>query len=139
MFLLVTSCTPSPKAIDYGSDLCHYCKMTIVDQQHAAELVTNKGKVLVFDAIECMVPHLIENEGVTYSFILVNNYNDPSALIDAESAYYVISEEIPSPMGAFLSAFATKEAASEILKLKKGELYDWSGIYARFNSRLTKL
>lgn len=29
--------------------------MTIVDKQHAAQVVTKKGKAYSFDAIECMV------------------------------------------------------------------------------------
>ena len=50
--VLLAACQPSPKPIEYGSDMCDYCKMTIVDQQHAAELVTTKGKAFKFDAIE---------------------------------------------------------------------------------------
>ena len=55
---LLSACTPAPKPIEYGSDMCHYCKMTIMDKQHAAELVTDKGKVFPFDAIECMIHYL---------------------------------------------------------------------------------
>ena len=53
--LLVFSCNSSPQPIDYGNDGCHFCKMTIVDKVHAAEIVTKKGKVYKFDATECMV------------------------------------------------------------------------------------
>ena len=45
LMLLFFSCNVSPKPIEYGSDGCHYCKMTIVDKVHAAEMVTKKGKV----------------------------------------------------------------------------------------------
>ena len=69
-----------------------------------------------------MVPHLIQNEGVEYTFKLVNDYNQPSKLIDATLSTYVISEEIPSPMGEFLSAFSSKKEAEEILQVKKGEM-----------------
>ena len=55
LLLLVFSCNVSPKPIDYGSDGCHFCKMTIVDKVHAAEIVTKKGKVYMFDATECMI------------------------------------------------------------------------------------
>ncbi len=53
-FLLV-SCKVEESPINYGKDACKYCKMKIVDQQHAAEIVTKKGKPFKYDAIECMV------------------------------------------------------------------------------------
>ncbi|MCB0620489.1 MAG: hypothetical protein KDC41_17650, partial [Saprospiraceae bacterium] len=51
---LFLACRPAPQPIEYGSDLCDYCKMTIVDRQHAAEAVTGKGRAYRFDAIECL-------------------------------------------------------------------------------------
>ena len=45
LLLIFTSCNVGPQAINYGSDGCHFCKMTIVDKVHAAEIVTKKGKV----------------------------------------------------------------------------------------------
>ena len=41
----IVSCDVKPQAIAYGEDACHFCRMTIVDRQHSAELVTVKGKV----------------------------------------------------------------------------------------------
>ena len=45
LLIFLIGCTVSPKPIDYGNDGCHFCKMTIVDKVHAAEIVTKKGKV----------------------------------------------------------------------------------------------
>ena len=44
ILLITVSCKVEPDEIEYGKDGCHFCKMTIVDNQHAAELVTAKGK-----------------------------------------------------------------------------------------------
>ena len=126
--LSAVSCTPSPKPIAYGSDVCHYCKMTIVGQQHAAEAVTSKGKVFKFDAIECMVNYLDGQDGQEYAFLLANDYEKPGELIPAASSYYLISPNIPSPMGAFLSAFETREQASKAQSEKGGEVFDWDGL-----------
>lgn len=123
--LLFSACSPSPKAIVYGEDHCHFCKMTIVDHQHAAEAVTDKGKVFKFDAIECMVQYLGETADTEYAFLLVNDYEQPTVLIDAKTSHYLISEAIPSPMGAFLSAFASEEAAQKMQTAKGGKLYTW--------------
>lgn len=131
MALSAASCTPSPEPIEYGSDMCHYCKMTIVDPQHAAEAVTGKGKVFKFDAIECMVHYLGEEEGVEYALLLVNDYEKPAAFIPAGSSHYLISQAIPSPMGAFLSAFETAGRAQAVQSEKGGEVFDWNGLRAR--------
>ena len=56
--VLIIGCEVKPQEIAYGQDACHFCKMTIVDRQHAAELVTVKGKAFKYDAIECMMNHL---------------------------------------------------------------------------------
>jgi copper chaperone NosL len=98
-------CSIGPKPIDYGTDGCHFCSMTIVDQQHAAQIVTGKGKVFKFDASECMLNHLKEVDTSTVALFLVNDYNAPGELIDAIHASYLKSKEIPSPMGEFLTAF----------------------------------
>lgn len=134
MALSAASCAPSPKPIDYGTDMCHYCKMTIVDKQHAAEAVTDKGKAFKFDAIECMVNYLEEQEGQEHAFLLVNDYEAPGELIPAEKSYYLISPNIPSPMGAFLSAFETEERARAVQAEKEGELFGWKGLKSRLKN-----
>ena len=136
MALSAVSCTPSPKPIAYGTDACHYCKMTIVDQQHAAEAVTAKGKAFKFDAIECMVNYLEGQEGQSqeYAFLLAADYEKPGELIPAESSYYLISPAIPSPMGAYLSAFETQERAKAMQSAKEGEVFDWKGLRAHIKN-----
>lgn len=126
--LLLLSCQPSPKAISYGEDACWFCKMTIVDPQHGAELVTDKGKVYMFDAIECMVNYLEAYPETQSSFLLVNDYNAPKKLINAETSHYLISKAIPSPMGAYLTAFENEEAAKAVVTEKGGALYNWEDL-----------
>ena len=101
MVTILPACSPEPRDIDYGEDICAYCKMTIVDAQYGAEAVTTKGRVHVFDAVECMVHFTNENTDVEYAHLLVNHYTDPGALNDATKSGFLISEALPSPMGAF--------------------------------------
>lgn len=131
--LILFSCNATPQAIDYGNDGCHFCKMTIVDKLHAAEIVTQKGKVYKFDASECMVRFLEEFEASEIKLYLTNNYLEPEVLIDATSATFLISENIPSPMGAFLSAFKNKADAEKIQSEKTGTLYTWDQLLKHFN------
>ena len=128
LLLILFSCNVSPKAIDYGNDGCHFCKMTIVDKVHAAEIVTKKGKVYKFDATECMVNFIKEFDTKDIKLYLSNNYKEPEALIDATQATFLISKNIPSPMGAFLSAFKTKDDALKVQSEKGGDLYTWDAL-----------
>ncbi|MCR9264271.1 MAG: nitrous oxide reductase accessory protein NosL [Flavobacteriaceae bacterium] len=129
---LIIGCSVGPKPIDYGHVGCHYCSMTIVDKQHAAQLVTKKGKVFNFDAIECMINHLKDEDESTMALFLVNDFDQPGELADATKTSYLISENIPSPMGAFLSAFSVEQAAQHALDENGGELYTWAEIKERF-------
>jgi len=125
LLLTLIGCSASPQPIHYGDDGCYFCKMTIVDKVHAAEIVTKKGKVYKFDATECMVNFIKDFETSNIKFYLSNNYTEPEALIDATKATFLISENIPSPMGAYLTAFKNKIDAEEMQQKKGGKLYNW--------------
>ena len=131
---LLWSCNISPKPIEYGQDACHFCKMTIVDKIHAAEVVTAKGKVYKFDATECMINFMDEFDTSTIALYLSNNFTNPEELIDATQATFLISKNVPSPMGAFLSAFKNKVDAEKIQSEKGGELYSWEKLLAHLKN-----
>ncbi|KAA5827702.1 hypothetical protein FPF71_02350 [Algibacter amylolyticus] len=131
LLLLILSCNVSPEPINYGSDGCQFCKMTIVDKIHAAEIVTKKGKVYKFDATECMINFLKDFDTSEIQLYLSNNYTTPEALIDATKATFLISKNIPSPMGAFLSAFKSENDAKNVQADKGGELYSWETLLAK--------
>ncbi|MDO5974724.1 nitrous oxide reductase accessory protein NosL [Flavivirga jejuensis] len=130
LLLLFFSCNVKPQAIDYGNDSCHFCKMTIVDKVHAAEIVTKKGKTYKFDATECMINFIKEFDTSKIQLYLSNNYKEPEVLIDATQATFLISKNIPSPMGAFLSAFKSQEDAKKTQEEKGGILYNWEALLA---------
>ena len=134
LLLIFTSCNVGPQAINYGSDGCHFCKMTIVDKVHAAEIVTKKGKVYKFDATECMIHFMNEFDVNDIKLYLSNNYTEPEALIDATKATFLISENIPSPMGAFLSAFETEAEAQKFQSEQGGRLFNWNQLLAHLNN-----
>lgn len=121
----LSSCTSGPQTIDYGNDGCYFCKMTIVDKIHGSELITDKGKVFKFDATECMLNYLEENKDQPVSSLLTNYYEAPSEFVNVEEATFLISKNFPSPMGANLTAFKTKESAEKVLAEKGGQLYDY--------------
>ena len=124
--VILFSCNSKPEPINYGVDGCYYCKMTIVDKVHGAEIVTTKGKIYKFDATECMINFMDTFDTSQIKWYMSNNYTSPEELIDATKATFLISKNIPSPMGAYLSAFKTKEEAQKFQNEKKGDLYNWN-------------
>lgn len=128
-----TSCSIQPEEINYGKDACHFCKMAIVEKKYGSEIVTEKGKVFKYDAIECMLRAMKEKDLSENSLFLVTDYHTPEKLIDATKATFLISEKIRSPMGANLSAFANNDSAKLMQKEQGGTLFNWTEIQKKFS------
>ncbi len=129
---ILISCTVEKSDILYGSDACYFCKMNIVDNQHAAEIVTNKGKAVKYDAIECMLADIKKRNDEEIGLFLMTDYSSPGNLVDATSAYYLISENLPSPMGANLSGFADRDSAERMKDNRGGKIYSWTELKKLF-------
>ena len=136
--LCLTACQVEPQAINYGEDACHYCWMTIVDKSHGCEVVTSKGKAYKFDAIECMLNFKQSDDEAAEDIVLflVNGLYSGGDLTDATSATYLKCDLIPSPMGAYLSAFESNEQAEDVHREMGGRLYDWNELQRSFASIL---
>lgn len=132
VLLVIYSCELKPAKMNYGKDGCHFCSMTIVDNQHAAQILNDKGKAFKYDAIECMLNDLNTRPSSELGMILVNDYNKPGELVVAEEATYLISPEIPSPMGAFLTAGQEKSEMLNLRESKGGDIYTWNTIKEKF-------
>ena len=134
--LVLAACSASPQPIEYGSDACHFCDMTIVDREHASQVVTAKGKAYKYDAIECMV-HSVQDEfkDTEMAHYLVADFGQPGELIDATKAFYLVSEKLQSPMGANLSAFKNQEAVKKAQEEFTGKVYTWKEIQEHLKLR----
>lgn len=128
----LSSCVPQPESINYGSDPCSFCRMNIVDPQYAAELVSSKGKVHKFDAIECMVNYLDKHQQTSFTYQLVNCYDQPRILQGVAEVHFLKCEQLASPMGAYLSAFVKYEEAQAIQKDKGGAVYTWAELLRQY-------
>lgn len=129
LLVLISACSQEPAEIHYGSDECVHCKMMITDSQFASQIVTEKGKALKFDAIECMaVYHRNHSEELKDAKLWVNNYNNPGEWLLAPDAQFVKSEVVNSPMGESLLAFPSQEVAKKHVQDKPGLLMDWEKV-----------
>lgn len=126
MTLLLTQCKPEPQPIAYNVDECAFCKMKISDPNFGAELVTDKGKVFKYDSAECLLREYNNNEDVSYAHVMVTDYMQPHTLINGLEAYYLISENLPSPMGGNLSCYENEQDAVEKKNKLQGEIYSFN-------------
>lgn len=132
--LFFSSCSVAPVPIDYGKEACHFCKMNIVDNQHATEIVTKKGKAFKYDALECLINDLKTQNPNEIALILTTTIDSPGELLDAHQATYLISENMPSPMGANLNAFKDKKVAEKANEQKEGILLSWKEVNAKLSA-----
>lgn len=129
LLLFVAACSQEPVEIHYASDECAHCKMMITDDQFASQIVTDKGKALKFDAIECMaVYHREHKEELNKARLWVSNYNEPGTWLNALEAQYVKSEVVKSPMGESLLALPNKEVAESHISERPGRLLLWDEV-----------
>ncbi len=131
--LLLFGCKPEMQPIEFGHDQCQYCRMTIADQRYGAEIVTKKGKVYKYDAVECLINSLYKDKTVRVEEVFslwVIDFSNPATLINAEQSFYLQSPALPSPMGLFITAVSSKEKAEALQKEHGGEISDWKKIGA---------
>ena len=122
---------PSPRPIAYGEEGCAHCHMTLAQEAFGAEIVTRTGKVVVFDAVECLVAYLAEDADTTsIHSIWVVDYAHPGELIRAEEASFLMSPSLRSPMGAGLAAFADPGDREEAMAALGGEAMAWNDVRA---------
>lgn len=136
LLVLSTACSVGPEPILYGEDDCAHCQMKIMDKRYGTEIVTDKGKVYKFDSVECLVEYL-EQPGKSnekFSLFLVTAFDQPGALVDANSSYYLRSKNLPSPMGMYLSAFKTKSDAEQFMQKYQGKVFDWNELVKNFDA-----
>lgn len=123
------SCNTSEfEPIKLNKDNCEFCKMTITDGRFAAELITKKGRVYKFDDLKCMIEYKKENSKSEYRLYFINEYTSSNLLIPAESAFYVESESVKSPMRGNTAAFLENNKAEIFAQENNTIVKSWNEI-----------
>ena len=132
--VLAFGCSVEPQPLVYGTDICHTCKMTLMDSKFGAEIVTKKGKVYKFDDVNCMLGfyHSDFEAQEEIAHLLVVNFAQPTKFIDATNSWYLKSESIRSPMASGIAAFETSEEYSPYKKEWKAILMSWGETNTQF-------
>ena len=122
------SCDAQPEPIRYGTDLCQHCKMTLMDERFGCELLTKKGKVLIYDDVNCLL-RCIRSAAIPKKDIkelLVVNFEKKGELLLVDKASFLLADYIISPMGSRVAAFTTKEASIRFRGTRAGQIYTWT-------------
>jgi copper chaperone NosL len=135
ILLLAAGCSHGPEPIVYGQDLCDHCQMVIMDERFGAELVTSKGRIYRFDAVECLAAYVLEHQPDAIHSMWVTDFDDPGQLIPLEAAFFVHSAAVQSPMGMNLLAFGKAVDTVSVQNRFRGEILDWDGVLALVRDR----
>ncbi len=128
---LAAACAqPGPRPIALGDEVCRHCHMTIADPRFAAELVTARGRVHVFDDSGCLVLFAAEG-GVPLEQVhslWVHDFLHPDSLLDARAAVYLRIESMNTPMGSHLVALREGPGADSLSARVSGPLLRWDDL-----------
>lgn len=131
---LLFGCSADPRAINYGEDVCHHCKMKLMDPHYGAEVVTQKGKIFIFDDVNCLMSFLdsdqVNEEDLKH--ILVTDYDQPESLSDATMSFYIKSESFKTPMASNIVAFSDYETLKKYKKKHGGVYLAWGELVTQF-------
>ena len=101
---------PRPPELMIGSDVCEECGMVVSDARYAAATLIESGHTHKFDDLaEMFIFQAKHPEDVVRAWF-VHDY-ETETWMRGETAFYVMSAEIHSPMGYGVVAFETQEAA----------------------------
>lgn len=131
--VILTACggepaTPEPAKIRFGETICAECGMIISQPKYASSFAYEESegrfKSLPFDDIGDMLAYMRKHSDLIPVGVWVHDYASEE-WIDAESAFYVHSSAIKSPMGHGIVAFADKAAAEKFAVETAGQMLDW--------------
>jgi len=126
-FTLLTACAPTtpaepqPPEIIYGQTVCEACGMIIDDARFAAAFVTPEGTAHTFESIGDMVVWQMDHPNAEVRAWFVHDYTT-SSWMRAETAFYVLSDQLQPPMPPGLAAFTDRATAEQFAQAHAGQI-----------------
>ena len=126
---IIGSCSgPVGPEVAAGLDACAECNMVIDSVNQACGHVTN-GEFIIFDSPGCLLRNRdgMRRQGspVPTEVWLADFVS--STFVNAEQATLLLTDQIPTVMGAGVLSFATRDAAEAAKTTDDEEVVDWSG------------
>jgi copper chaperone NosL len=100
--------------------------MTLTDARFGVELVSEKGKIFVFDDTGCL-QRFVKNEPATAkgSAIYLAVFNPAGSLVQLEKSFLLISPDIHGPMNGQIAAFSSQIERQTAQKNLGGKTMEW--------------
>ncbi len=131
LLLFCFSCRNEMRKLNYGKDNCEQCRMTVMNPQFGAGILTSRGKVFTFDSGECMVRYLKAKGVNPNDQYFVSDYTKPGTLINAMKASFLHGDNVQSPMGGNLAAFSSITSAQAARSELGGDLLTWAQLVSK--------
>jgi len=132
--LILYSCKIEPRPIEFGKDTCEYCRMVLMDPKFGAEIVSSKGKIFIFDDVNCLHDYIAseEIEETALAHMMVVDFANMGNLVPLHQAHFVYSEEIKSPMASRVAAFGEHRVSEEYREKWNGQFKTWDELKIMF-------
>jgi len=124
---LAACAAPHPRAIAWGHEACEHCHMTLEDHRFAAEFVSTTGKAYIFDDVGCLATWIGERHARPAG-IWVASFTTPDTWLAADSAVYLKTAALSTPMGSGLAALRPGREADSVRAALGGELLRWEEV-----------
>jgi copper chaperone NosL len=135
LLIVFLSCKPQgPQDFKVGEFQCDHCQMGIVDLRFRAEIISRKGRIYRFDAVECLFDWSQKKKELIGTSWVADFFN-PKNWIDYNKAFYLKSENLPSPMGAYVSSYARPNDRELSIKEHGGITMDKEALEAYLSKR----
>ena len=121
---------PGPRALVLQQDACAQCRMVIADARYGGEAITSTGRVLTFDAIECLAAYARTAPPGTVRAMYVIDVQHPGTFVRADSAAFLRGALIGSPMGRGIVGLASPAAAESQRAMLGGTVATWAEVLA---------
>jgi len=103
--------------------------MTISDERFGGQFITSKGKVHVFDSIECLAAfYLVNGTSADGEQVWVTDYAKPGRWLQAESAVFAHGNIRQSPMGLNVASFGADADTATIRRDLNATIMRWSAV-----------
>lgn len=120
----------APRTLRAGEDSCDYCRMAISDVRFGGAVRTTTGRVVTFDAVECLAGYLAAaGDSARYAGVWVADYLG-GGMVRADSAHYVLGGSLHSPMGRQLTSFAPALPKDSLHARYGGTILGWREVLA---------
>lgn len=117
-------------SIEFSKDTCALCRMVIREKKFSASLVSEKNS-LAFDDIGDLLIYLKKNKEESY-IPWVYDYNSEK-LLKANSAFFVITKSVQTPMRHGIIAFEKETDALTLKEKNGGDFFNgFSDLYKYF-------